>query len=82
MGKIHLAAPDPYRSLRKPHHVMAHHIGENRWHGDGQTRAAGAVIQRRQLMLNVVAVPVLLRPPPHELLCAIIPAHMMFARTS
>ena len=59
MVKIHLAAPNTDGHFGKAVDVMLHNILKDRRHRDRKARAVSAVVKRRKLVLDSVAVPVL-----------------------
>ena len=59
MIEIHLAAPDAHSDFGKAHDIVAHHISENSGHSDREAGPVGAVVFGGELMLDIVAVPVL-----------------------
>ena len=59
MVKIHLAAPNADGHFGKAVNVMVHNILKDRRHRDRKARAVSAVVKRRKLVLDSVAVPVL-----------------------
>ena len=59
MVKIHLAAPNADGDFCKAVDVMLHNILKDRRHRDRKARAVSAVVKRRKLVLDSVAVPVL-----------------------
>ncbi|MPM69521.1 hypothetical protein SDC9_116466 [bioreactor metagenome] len=59
MGKIHVAVPNPDGELGKPVYIVEQDVLHPRGQNDRKARAVGAVVKRGELVLNLVAGPVL-----------------------